>query len=343
MKNKNIGILGATGYTGIELLRLLRNHSEFEIDFITSERYAGQRLDQVFPALTGKLAGALSFISMVDASQRSVAGVFSCLPHQTAAEELKLFLDKEDVVIVDLSADFRLNSAALYEQYYCPHPRPELLEKSIYGLCDLFAEEVKSSKLIGSPGCYPTSILLPLIPLLQKGLIEAHGIISDSKSGTSGAGKKISEGTHFMEVHDSFTAYGIGDTHRHCSEINEQLSLASGEEVSITFTPHLLPIARGILSTIYVKPKTGVSYAQIQETLRETYAEATFVSISEKIPKTSWVRGTNQCMIYSQPTHNESQVVIVSVIDNLVKGASGQALQNMNIALGVASELGLEV
>lgn len=343
MDNKKIGILGATGYTGIELLKLLRTHSQLDIDFITSERYAGQRLDEVFPALQGKLAGELTFISMKEASTRQVDGVFSCLPHKTAAEQLTDFLDQEGLVIVDLSADFRLNSADIYEQYYCPHPRPDLLSKSIYGLVELNSEVKQGAQLIGSPGCYPTSILLPLIPLLRTGLIESQGIIADSKSGTSGAGKALSETTHFMEVHDSFTAYGIGDTHRHCSEINEQLSLASGESSSITFSPHLLPIGRGILSTIYAKPAEGVSIDQIQECLQAQYQDSAFVTISDKIPKTSWVRGTNQCMIYAQSAHDGKQLVLVSVIDNLVKGASGQALQNMNIALGLDESLGLEL
>lgn len=343
MNKKRIGILGATGYTGIELLKLLRNHSALEIDFITSERYAGQHLSEVFPALQGKLAGGLKFIKMAEAAKRQVDGVFSCLPHKTAAEQLTDFLDQPDLVIVDLSADFRLHSAELYERYYCPHPRPELLESSVYGLVELNPQVQEGVHLIGSPGCYPTSILLPLIPLLQSNLIESQGIIADSKSGTSGAGKKLSETTHFMEVNGSFSAYGIGDTHRHCSEINEQLSRASGDDVNITFTPHLLPIDRGILSTIYVTLQPGVEYKQLEECLHAQYDHAPFVSLSSVPPKTAWVKGTNQSMIYIQPIHGGKQAVIVSVIDNLVKGASGQALQNMNIALGLEQTLGLEL
>lgn len=343
MENKHIGILGATGYTGIELLKLIRTHAQMEIDFITSEKYAGQRLDQVYPSMKGKLAGELIFISMSEASGRQVDGVFSCLPHKTAAEQLTDFLDQEGLVIVDLSADFRLDSAEVYERYYCPHPRPELLNQSIYGLVELNEQVKMGATLIGSPGCYPTSILLPLVPLLRDQLVSFENLIADSKSGTSGAGKKLSETSHFMEVHDSFSAYGIGDVHRHCSEINEQLSSASGHDVEITFTPHLLPIARGILSTIYADVEEGVSFEDIKKCLDSQYSESPFVTISNSPPKTAWVRGTNQCMIYAQPIHKGKKIVIISVIDNLVKGASGQALQNMNVALGLSETLGLEI
>jgi len=340
MEKKKIGILGATSYTGAELLRLLAHHPLLELSFVASDRLNGEPLVVAFPELVALPIGEMPFISHEEAIQRNVDGIFSCLPHQVAAEQLLPFVDSQEVVIVDLSADFRLTSAELYERYYCPHPRPDLLKKSVYGLCELKREEIRKSKLIANPGCYPTSILLPLIPLLRDGLISSKNIIADSKSGTSGAGKKATETTHFINVHDDFSAYKVADEHRHLSEIAEQLSLAAGEEVAPLFTPHLLPIARGILSTIYADLKPGVDEAKVRAALSKQYSNEPFVTLLEKgFPKTSWVRATNRCIFGLKVT--QGKLVVISVIDNLTKGASGQALQNMNIAFGFDETLGL--
>ncbi|MBP5350837.1 MAG: N-acetyl-gamma-glutamyl-phosphate reductase [Fibrobacterales bacterium] len=339
-KKYRIGILGATGYTGAEILRLMARHPLFELAFASSERLAGQPLTAEFPKLTGLPVGETRFIGLQDALSVPVDGIFSCLPHATAAEQLLPFVDKGEAVIVDLSADFRLDSAELYEKWYCRHPRPELLAKSVYGLCELYRDQVKGCRLIGNPGCYPTSILLPLLPLLRAGLIEPRGIIADSKSGTSGAGKKATETTHFINVHDDFSAYKVADCHRHLSEITEQLSKAAGTEASILFTPHLLPVARGILSTIYADLKPGVGEAEIRSCLKAQYDGEPFVTLlDEGFPKLGWVRMTNRCVFGLKVA--AGKLVVVSVIDNLTKGASGQAMQNMNIALGVEETLGL--
>ncbi len=342
MKKYTVGIIGATGYTGVELVKLLRSHPRIEIAFVTSERHKGKKLKEMFPFLFGSVA-ALEFISLEEALAVSVDGVFSCLPHKTAVEKLAPFFDQGTSHIVDLSADFRLSSVDLYEFAYCKHERPDLLKESLYGLCEWVGEsKTKEYRLIGSPGCYPTSILLPLLPLVEQGVIESTGIIADSKSGASGAGKEPSAGTHFVEVHENFSAYKVGDEHRHLTEINEQLSIVAKKEVNVIFTPHLLPMARGILSTIYVDLKEGMSELEVRKVLLSQYKDSPMIEVLEVgFPKTSWVRGTNRCVIGLKELKGQNKLVIVSVIDNLIKGASGQALQNMNILLDLEPSTGL--
>ncbi len=340
MEKLKIGLLGATGYTGVELLRLLQRHPLLELDFVTSERLSGKTLVEAFPELVGLPLGQVKFIGLEESLSRKVAGVFSCLPHQTAAEQLLPFIEKGEAVVVDLSADFRMTDPAIYEQYYHTHPKPELLARSVFGLCELARDRVKGAKLIGNPGCYPTSILLPLIPLLKTGLVQPTGLIADSKSGVSGAGKQATETTHFINVHENFSAYKVADEHRHLSEIGEQLSFAAGVQAQILFVPHLLPIARGILSTIYADLTPGTDEAAIRACLNGQYAGEPFVTLLEKgFPKTEWVRETNRCIFGLKVS--AGKLIVVSVIDNLTKGASGQALQNMNIALGLEETLGL--
>lgn len=340
MTPKQIGLLGATAYTGAELLRMLERHPLLELNFVSSDRLVGKPLREAFPELVARPLGEMLFIGLEEATAREVDGVFSCLPHQVAAEQLLPFIDKGKAVVVDLSADFRLTSADLYEQFYCPHPRPSLLNESVYGLSELRRDEIRGKKLIANPGCYPTSILLPLLPLLRERLISSQGIIADSKSGVSGAGKKATETTHFINVHDDFSAYKVADEHRHLSEIGEQLSIAAGETASVLFTPHLLPIARGILSTLYADLAPGVDEAAVRACLNQQYRNEPFVTLMESgFPKTSWVRGNNRCIFGLKVSGGK--LVVVSVIDNLVKGASGQALQNMNIAFGFDETLGL--
>ena len=333
-----IGILGATGYTGYEIVKALEAHPAFELIFVTSEKNAGELLGDYFPAM-GPCFSAMRFITSAEATKIEVTGVFSCLPHEASADTVAPFV-KKGCVVVDLSADFRMKSKEVYEKYYSKHSQPELIGQSCYGLTELNRAEVAGSKLIGNPGCYPTSILLPLIPLLQRGLINRDGIICDSKSGVSGAGKSATPTTHFMECHDNFAAYKVANEHRHLSEINEQLSLAANSSVEVLFTPHLLPIARGILSTIYCDLAEGVTEQVVRDAWEEVYGSSVFVkTLKSGFPKTSWVRNTNRCMIGAKVVGNK--LVIISVIDNLLKGASGQALQNMNIALGLEESLGL--
>jgi N-acetyl-gamma-glutamyl-phosphate reductase len=339
--NKKIGILGATGFTGLELLGLLNEHPEIDVSWLTSERHAGKSIFELFPHLQGRVQ-ELFFITTEEALKHPVDGIFSCLPHQTAAEGLVPFIDGSDAKIVDLSADFRMRDLTIYEKYYTTHPRPELLPDAVYGIPEWNKEEVAQKRIIGNPGCYPTSILLPLKPLAEKGWIDVSAIISDSKSGVSGAGKNPTAATHFCEVHESFSAYKVADEHRHISELNEQLSIASGKTADIIFTPHLIPMEKGILSTIYVPLTEKKSRSEILDFWKEYYQEAPFVEIIEEgFPKTSWVRDTNRCMFGAKVLEDKNMLVVVSVIDNLVKGASGQALQNMNIALGIDEKAGL--
>jgi N-acetyl-gamma-glutamyl-phosphate reductase len=336
-----IGILGATGYTGIELLRLLQSHPDFTVSWISSESSAGQSLYSVFPQLQGAVDNH-TFISLKEAVQKPVDGIFSCLPHKTAAEALLPFIDNSTAKIVDLSADFRMRSLDIYEKHYGPHPRPELLPGAVYGIPEWNAEQIATSRIIGNPGCYPTSILLPLQPLIAKGWVATTGIIADSKSGVSGAGKKPTETTHFGEVHESFSAYKIANEHRHLSELGEQLTIAAGEPVQLLFTPHLVPMMRGILSTVYAPLTQNVSKETVLDYLESVYQHSPFVQVyRDEYPKTSWVRGSNRCAFSVKMVPEQNMLVIVSVIDNLVKGASGQALQNMNIALGVPQTYGL--
>ncbi len=342
MKKYSVGILGATGFTGLELLKLLKNHPSIEVAFVTSERHEGKTLSEFFPFLFGPMA-QMKFINLETALKTPVEGIFSCLPHKTAVEKLSPFYRNTKSFIVDLSADFRLDSAKIYEEYYCPHSEPELLQESLYGLCEWQGvEKTRKYRLVGNPGCYPTSILLPLLPLVKEGLVEVEGLIADSKSGVSGAGKEPTPATHYVEVNESFSAYKVGDEHRHLSELNEQLSLASGQEVDLIFTPHLVPMSQGILSTIYARLKLGISEDDVRKCLLSQYKDSALVELLDGgFPKTSWVRQTNRCVFGVKVLEKSRTLIIVSAIDNLIKGASGQALQNMNILLGLDETEGL--
>lgn len=323
-----VAIVGASGYTGRELLSLLQRHPRLELRAAMTAR----------PGTTPE-APALPCDPTIDALDldrlRAVDGVFLCTPHGAAAAIAKDLLAR-GCAVVDLSADFRLRDPAVYGNTYgAPHPAPELLPQAVYGLTEHAREAVRSARLVANPGCYPTSILLPLLPLLAAGLVAAAApIVADSKSGTSGAGKAPSERTHFGNVHENFCAYGIG-THRHAPEIWQQ----AGTD-RIVFTPHLLPTFRGILSTIYLPPAAGVTADQVRGCLRERYAEEPFVQVYDRgLPELRCVQHTNQCHI--AVAQNGPFVVLVAAIDNLLKGASGQAMQNMNLMLGLPETMGL--
>jgi N-acetyl-gamma-glutamyl-phosphate reductase len=268
--------------------------------------------------------------------------VFSCLPHGVSAQFLGTFLDNGHTKVIDLSADFRLQNVDVYQNVYdVEHPHADRLPNAQYGLCELFESSIQNANPIGNPGCYPTSILLPLIPLLQANSIEPRSIIADSKSGVSGAGKGYRPATHFGNSNESFSAYKIGDQHRHLSEIKEQLEGVAGESVDILFTPHLVPMERGILSTIYAERSPNVSPEELKSILERTYENSSFVFMVPNAPATRDVKGTNKCYIYVYQPKDSQKVIFVSVIDNLLKGASGQAVQNMNILFGFPQETGL--
>lgn len=336
------GIAGASGYTGAELATLLTNHPQVDLCAITSNRYKGQSLTHIFPQMPG--FENLTCLSLDDpAIFEGLDVIFLALPHKVSMAHAPAFLEK-GIKVIDLSADYRFSDISLYEAAYQPHTSGHLLEKSVYGLSEIYREQIKTCDLLGNPGCYPTTILLALIPLLKEKAIETRGIISDSKSGVSGAGRGLSLGTHFSEVNESFKAYKIGN-HRHTPEINEQLSLQAGEAVQITFTPHLLPITRGMLSTLYLQAQAGMSEIKIREIYKKWYADEPFVRVypKDEYPAISHVRGNNCCDIGFHFDNDNGRITVISAIDNLLKGAAGQAVQNMNIMFGINEESGLNM
>lgn len=332
-----VGIIGATGYTGFELIKILGKHRQFEISVLTSDTSAGAKISDLYPVLKSVVDHELvannfeSIAALCDA-------VFLCLPH-AASQEAAAFFYQKGKIVIDLSADFRIDDQSLYENTYgVGHHYPDLLETAVYGLPELYREKVKTSRLIANPGCYPTSVILPLYPLLQNGLINESFIIADSKSGVSGAGKKASEKTHYCEVNEDFKPYGIL-THRHNPEINHILKKSGQRDVDVLFTPHLLPLHRGIESTVYFE--TDAHIDQLRQCLSEAYANEPFVRLfgADEVPSIKGVANTNfaDIGIYQKG----SKVVVVSCIDNLIKGASGQAVHNLNIIAGINETEGL--
>ncbi|MDV7341533.1 N-acetyl-gamma-glutamyl-phosphate reductase [Terasakiella sp. A23] len=332
-------IVGASGYTGAELVRLLINHPNVEISAMTADRKAGMRMADVFPHLGG--LDLPDLVKMDDVDWSGIDVCFCCLPHGTTQAFIASL--PENVRIVDLSADFRLKDIEEYAKWYGDeHRAPELQKEAVYGLTELKRDEIAKARLVANPGCYPTSAQLPLIPLVQKGLISTNGIIIDSKSGVTGAGRAPKEGTLFCEVSDAIHAYGVG-THRHGPEIEQGLSEACGEPVTVSFTPHLMPMNRGILSTIYVTLDNGASVEDLRVALNDTYANDPFVRVVEEgqSPATRHVRGSNYCLIGVFADRAEGRAILVCVEDNVVKGASGQAVQNMNVMFGFDETAGL--
>ena len=343
----SVGILGATGLTGVELLRLLLRHPGVEIAWISSESQAGTPYAKVYPGVGVRLpAAAATLIPMQEAWRTKPDAVFSCLPHAASAESIEPFLANGKTKVIDLSADYRLADLAAYETTYAhAHPFPARRAEAVYGLTEIYRAAVAKARLVANPGCYPTSILLPLIPLLKAGLVSSSGIIADSKSGVSGAGRKASEGTHFFFVNENFSAYKVAGTHRHLPEIAEQLSLAADAAIAPIFTPHLVPMERGILSTIYVDLAPGVSADQAETAAyaawEKAYAGSPFVRPVRELPSTADVTRTNECRFAARAIAGTGKLLIVSVLDNMVKGASGQALQNFNVMFGLEETAGL--
>jgi len=349
---KKVAIIGASGYSGEELVRLLLQHPHAELVAVTSRQNAGQTLAQVFPKFAShpksKLLRFVEPNAELLAKQTDV--VFLALPHGVAAEYAVPLLNA-GCVVIDLSADFRLKSAEIYKDFYAhDHPAPDLLKKSVYGLPEIYRDEVKKALLIASPGCYPTSILLPTIPLLKARLVQPTGIIADSLSGVSGAGRKAEIDCLFCECNESVRPYGV-PKHRHLSEIEEQLSFAAGAKVTIQFTPHLIPVNRGILTTLYLAPEkhfsTGAEMKSFGEKIEacyaKTYGKEPFVRLLEgkSLPDTKNVVGTNVCEIAWRLDPRTGRLVVMSAEDNLVKGASGQAVQSMNLICGWPETAGL--
>ena len=339
----NVGIIGATGYTGIELLRLLVPRQDIEISVVTSREKEGLSVQEYFPNMRGHLE--LDFAAPDTEALYACDVVFYATPHGVAMNSVPALLDK-GVRVIDLSADFRIKDIALWEQWYkAKHSCPELAEKAVYGLPEVYRSLIAGAELVAVPGCYPTAIQLGFLPLLEQGLVVADRLIADAKSGVSGAGRKAVEDYLFCEANESIKAYGVTG-HRHHPEICQELNFASDEEVKLTFIPHIAPMIRGILATLYapVKPDLNITIEHLQSIFEERYVGEPFVEVlpTGVVPATRDVKGSNKCQISVTYSSNTDTVVVLSAEDNLVKGASGQAIQNMNIMFELAETVGLE-
>lgn len=338
MKEIKVAVCGATGYSGVELLKLLANHPHARVQVITSESRQGKKLGEQHPELL--VYRDMEYVSLENsAAFQGIDVAFLCLPHEPAAHAARVLLD-QGIKVIDLSAAYRIRSIPVFEAAYkFTHPFPDLIAQAVYGLCEINRDAIRQTRLVANPGCYTTAALTPLIPLYREGLVSQNSVIIDAKSGYSGAGKKLTEAGLFCEVNENFYAYGIGN-HRHRPEIAQELSLAAGREIRVTFTPHIIPMDRGILATIYLE-NMAARHAEVLECLQTAYGREPFVHVMEQgVPMTKWVSHSNDVLIGMQPDRETGRLVLVSVLDNLVKGASGQAMQNMNILFSWDDKLG---
>ena len=334
-----IGIIGGTGYTGVELLRLLAMHPEATLQVITSRGEAGKKVADLFPNLRGHVN--LTFTEPDTKSLSACDVVFSATPNGVAMTHARELL-KAGVRLIDLAADFRLKDAAVWEKWYSmPHACPELLAEAVYGLPEVNREKIKKARLIANPGCYPTAVQLGLLPLLEKNLVDPQQLIADAKSGVSGAGRKAEAHTLFSEAADTMKAYAVAG-HRHWPEIRQGLDAVKAKPVGLTFVPHLTPMIRGIHATLYARLTTKGE--NLQKVFEERYANEPFVDVlpAGSHPETRSVRASNVCRLAVHQPHGGDTVVVLSVIDNLVKGAAGQAIQNMNILFGLKERTSLD-
>lgn len=337
-----VGIVGASGYTGVELARILSGHSGVELTAATSRQHKGRPLADVYPNLKGFtdiICEDVEITALVDRAEL----FFTAVPHKTAMDIVPSLLAAGKKVI-DLSADFRISDARVYEEWYQPHTAPEYLKEAVYGLPELYREKIRGARLLANPGCYPTSVILGLAPLLKAGVIDPDTIVADSKSGVSGAGRAAQVGALFCEVTEGFHAYKVGE-HRHTPEMEQEISLLCGRPVKITFTPHLVPMSRGMLSTIYAKLVKPISEEDIKHLYNNAYDSEMFVRLTDSgvFPATRFVRGSNFCDIGFKIDERTGRIIVLSAIDNLVKGAAGQAVQNMNIMCGFPEDTGLKI
>jgi N-acetyl-gamma-glutamyl-phosphate reductase len=335
-----IGIAGASGYTGLELIRLLVMHPDVELVVLTSETFQGQKIAEVFPSLNGIVDLQLRPLDENIANDCDV--LFLALPHTTAMSKLPAYL-QSDCKVIDLSADYRLKDPDAYTDWYSvTHTHPELLEQAVYGLPELHREAIKSARFIANPGCYPTSVILALAPLLKTDWVDLGSIISDSKSGVSGAGRKPSLTTQYSEVNEGVSPYGLAD-HRHTPEMEQEISNLAGKPVRITFSPHLMPMTRGMLSTVYINLNQAFTDEKLVEHYRDFYKDESFIRVLNpgKFASSHHVLSSNFCDIGLKVDSRNQRLIITSALDNLIKGASGQAIQNMNIMLGLNEKTGL--
>lgn len=332
-----VGVLGATGYAGQELVRLLKGHEAVKDLYLASSSVAGQDYETVYPHWSGQTVGILQ-----DEDVPELDVLFCALPHGLTAARTSAFL-AQNIKVIDLGADFRLNTAEVYEEWYkIKHPASELLKDAVYGLPELYREQIQGQSLIANPGCYPTATLLALVPLLRKKLLHTNNLIIDAKSGVSGAGRGVSIGTHYAEINENFKAYGVGN-HRHTPEIEQELSKAAGLPLMINFTPHLVPMTRGMLVTIYAGVQAGVQEEDLRECWREQYEQEEFIHVLPQgtWPQTKFASGSNNAFLQLTVDQRTGNVIIVATIDNLMKGAAGQAMQNMNLIMGYPEGQGI--
>jgi N-acetyl-gamma-glutamyl-phosphate reductase len=332
MTKTRVGILNVTGYAGVELARLLSGHPAVEVAGVTGRSAVGQKLGQVFPHMAALDLTIQSELGNVDF-------VFSALPHHESADQLIPFIER-GIKVIDISADFRLKEPELYEEWYgFKHPAPDLLKTAVYGLPELHRSEIRSSGLVANPGCYPTASILALAPALKAGIIYGN-IIVDAKSGLSGAGRSLKLSGHFCEADEDVSAYSIA-SHRHQPEIFQELSFLNPDMTGLTFTPHLVPMTRGILATCYARLNPGISSADVADLYQNFYRDEPFVKVTQEPPHTKFAAGTNMCFVYAFVDEPNGMLIAVAAIDNLVKGAAGQAIQNMNLMLGLSETTGL--
>lgn len=334
-----VAIIGSTGYTALEVARLVQQHPQAEIVAATGRADAGKPLCEVHPSMAGRVDVMIETLDPASIAAKSDVAM-CCLPHGASAETVHQLVDA-GVRVIDFSADFRLSSVELYEQWYgVTHPWPARIGNTAYGMPEFFADEIRVADVVANPGCYPTSAILPLAPLFDANLIEPDDIIVDSKSGVSGAGRSVKVATLYCETNESIGAYAVA-SHRHQPEIGDLVRRISGTEISVLFTPHLTPMDRGILSTIYVRPKPGVDAAAVMEAWKVRYADCPFVTPVSHLPSTKHVASTNYVQMAARDATEAGRIVIVSAIDNLAKGASGAAIQNMNTMFGLPQTTGL--
>ena len=336
-----VAVMGASGYAGLELLRILLRHPSFEIAAVTSEQRAGMSAAEAFPSLRGQLD-----LAFEPADPARLAGkvelVFTALPHGASAPSIAALREAE-VSVVDISADFRLRDLETYRAWYGDHGAPQLIGSAVYGLPELYREDLRQADLVACAGCYPTAALLPLVPFLRSGLLETGSVVVDAKSGVSGAGRKLAPGFLFAELDENSQAYNVGNAHRHGPEIEQEARVAAGEDVTVTFVPHLIPTIRGIVTSIYARPRKPLSASAAREVLEEAYAGEPFVRVlpAGETPSLAAVRGSNYCDVAAFADERNGTLILLSSLDNLVKGASGQAVQCANLACGLPEELAL--
>jgi len=342
-KKLRIGVLGASGYTGSDLIRLAARHPAIEITILTANSHAGKKMTDVFPHFY--MLDLPDLVTFEEVDWSDVDAVFCGLPHGTTQDITRTIYETNDAIkIIDMSADFRLRDTKTYAEWYgIEHRAPHLQPGVVYGLSEHYREELKSTRLIACPGCYPTAALMALIPPVRAGVLQSEDLIIDAKSGTTGAGRSPKQNTLLAEAGEGLTPYSVA-SHRHAPEIEQEVSKAASCDVKVNFTPHLIPMSRGEFCTIYAKLRNGKTVADVRRALTDAYADEPFVHVAKEgvIPQTQMVRGSNHCVVNVFEDRIPGRVIILSTIDNLVKGSAGQALQNFNLAFGLEETLGLE-